>query len=633
MVPVAALVMIGIGGLRLSRLPGLGLAGLGLAGLGLAAALACLPIFATDPAAAQASASDGAEDLRLARVFGEDAAREEQLDPLSALYRGKKADAGALSQLFTDALDRRRLASARQALRELARIDRARLRPEHQISYDVFRRAKQQQYDWLQPDIRVLTAVRPLTHFGGIHVEFPTLMASGGALPYATEGDYRTALALDAAIAPVLDNAVARFRQGMASDVVESKLTVRNMIVQIDSQLATAPAQSPFYSPVLNFPAGVPEPSRLQLREAFGTVIRDSINPAYRRLRNFLADEYLPAAHDAPGLSAMRGGSGLYRRLIERQTTLSLDPEAVHQLGLGEVARIQREMEGVKRELGFRGPLRQFFDVIRSDPGWHPKSRDELASGYTRVARAVDAQIPQFFSRVPRARLQIEPYPAYRERFEAGGSYNQGAPDGSRPGVFYYNTYDLPSRFLSGITTLYLHEGVPGHHFQISLAQENRSLPDFQRFDGNNAFVEGWGLYAETLGYDMGLYKDPRQHWGTLDDEMLRAMRLVVDTGIHAKGWSREQAINYMLANSGMGRTDATAEVERYIANPAQALSYKIGALTIQRLRKKAEAALGGQFDIRAFHEQVLGSGALPLPVLEAKIDRWILRLAQDERN
>ena len=595
-----------------------------LIGLVLAAVLAGLPVASQVHAATPAGAADNAEDLRLDRIFGEDAAREDLLDPLVALYRGKKADASSLSQLFSDALDRRRQASARQALRELARIDRARLRPEGQISYDVFRRAKQQEYDWLQPDIRTLTAVRPLTHFGGLHVEFPTLMANGGALPYATEGDYRTALALDGAFAPVLDNAVARFRQGMASQVVESKLTVRNMIVQIDGILAQPVQQSPFYSPVLNFPASVPEASRAQLRDAFGAVVRDSIQPAYRRLRNFLADEYLPAAREAPGLSAMRGGSGLYRRLIERETTLSLDPEAVHQLGLGEVARIQRDMEGVKHELGYQGPLRQFFDAIRSDPAWHPKTREELAGGYARVARAVDAQIPRFFSRVPRAKLLIEPYPAYRERFEAGGSYNQGSADGTRPGVFYYNTYDLPSRFLSGITTLYLHEGVPGHHFQISLAQENRNLPDFQRLDGNNAFVEGWGPYAETLGYDMGLYKDPKQHWGTLDDEMLRAMRLVVDTGIHAKGWSREQAIDYMLANSGMGRTDATSEVERYIANPAQALSYKIGGLTIQRLRKKAEAALGPRFDIRAFHEQVLGSGALPLPVLEAKIDRWI---------
>ena len=209
-------------------------------------------------------------------------------------------------------------------------------------------------------------------------------------------------------------------------------------------------------------------------------------------------------------------------------------------------------------------------------------------------------------------------------RSEAGGSYQQGAPDGSRPGIFYFNAYDLPSRTTPGEVTLFLHEGAPGHHFQISLAQENTALPAFMRFGGNTAYVEGWALYAETLGYEMGFYKDPYSRMGTLDDEMLRAMRLVVDTGIHAKGWTRDQAIEYMLANSAMGRTDATAEVERYIAIPSQALAYKVGALTIQRLRKQAETELGAKFDIKAFHDQVLSTGALPLPVLEAKIARWI---------
>ena len=250
---------------------------------------------------------------------------------------------------------------------------------------------------------------------------------------------------------------------------------------------------------------------------------------------------------------------------------------------------------------------------------------EALTERYYAVGRAVDAQIPRFFSETPRTGLEIRPYEPFRERFEAGGSYMSGTPDGSRPGIFYFNAYDLPSRTTPGITTLYLHEGAPGHHFQISLAQENEALPNFMRFGGNTAYVEGWALYAETLGYPMGLFADPYQRQGTLDDEMLRAMRLVVDTGIHAKGWSREQAIDYMLANSGMGRTDATAEVERYIAIPGQALAYKVGALTIQRLRKKAEDALGERFDIRAFHQQVLGTGALPLPVLEAKIDHWLM--------
>ncbi len=599
--------------------------GLGLRRLMLAAGLALAPLSAAAPAqVVRAMAVAGNEDAKLARLFADDARREDALDPLAAIYRGRKADAAVFAQLFTDALDRRRLASARESLRALARIDRRQLSPQRQISFDVMLGAKREQAAWLEPDIRMLTAVRPLNHFSGLHVEFPTLIARGGALGYADEADYRTALALDGAFGQVLDNATARMREGLASGVVESQLTTRNMIAQIDALLAQRIEQTPFMSPVQEFPATIPVARQAELRQAFSAVTGERILPAYRRLRTFLAEQYLPAARAAPGLGAMRGGNGIYRRLIERETTLRLEPEDIHQLGLSEVARIKREMEGVRRKLGIAGTLREAFDTIRAQQRFHPRTRSELADGFAATARKVDAEIPHFFARVPKAQLRIEPYPAVREKFEVGASYNQGSADGSRPGVFLYNTYDLPSRFLSGITTLYLHEGIPGHHFQVSLALEDPGLPDFQRFDGNSAFVEGWALYAETLGYEMGLYADPMQHWGNLDDEMLRAMRLVVDTGIHAKGWSREQAIDYMLANSGMGRTDATSEVERYIAIPAQALSYKIGALTIQRLRKKAEAALGAKFDIRAFHEQVLGSGALPLPILEAKIDRWI---------
>jgi uncharacterized protein (DUF885 family) len=591
------------------------------------AALAVLALTASASAraeAAPAAAAAAGEEARLARIFTDDARREDTLDPLDALYRGVKVDPAMLAQVYTDALDRRVLASAEQSLRALGQIDRAQLSPESRISYDVFSRAKHEEMAWLQPDVRALTEVRPFNHFGGLHVEFPSLMSNDGPVRYETERDYRDALALDAAFAKVLDNARARFGEGMASGVVETKLTVSNMIAQLDALIAQPVEQSPFYSPVLHFPAAVPENQRAELQAAYAAMIRETIDPAYRRLRSFLSEEYLPAARDQAGISAMKGGAGLYRLLIERETTLKLDPQQVHRLGLSEVARIQREMEDVRRQMGFKGTLRQFFDYIRTDPKFHPKSAKELEDGFAAIAKAVDAQVPRFFLEVPKTKLVIQPYPEYRAKYEAGGSYNQGAPDGSRPGIFFFNTYDLPSRFLTGMTTLYLHEGIPGHHFQISLAQENTRLPSFQRFDGNNAFVEGWALYAETLGYPMGFYKDPGQHWGTLDDEMLRAMRLVVDTGIHAEGWSRAQAIDYMLANSGMGRTDATAEVERYIAMPAQALSYKIGALTIQRLRAKAENALGPRFDIRAFHEQVLGSGALPLPVLEAKIDGWI---------
>jgi len=584
------------------------------------------PAAAAAASPAQASASDRDEDQRLSLIFEQDARRELEINPLQAVYRGQPADPAAISQIFTAALDRREAASVRQSLAALKRIDRTKLSPERQISYDIFLGDKREELAFLQPDVTALTAVRPMTHFGGLQVEFPSLVATGGALPYTSEADYRAALGIIRTIPKVFDNAIERFREGQASGVVDSRLTITNMIAQIDAILAQPIEESPFTSPIREFPAAVPPAARPQIAEAYRTVVRDAIYPSYRKLRTYLHDEYLPDAREQVGISAMKGGAGLYRRLAQSHTTLPLEPEAVHQLGLTEVARIQREMEGVKAELGYSGSLRSFFDEIRKNPRYHPRTRDDLGNGFAEIAKKVDALIPTYFTKVPRTKLVIEPYPAYREKYEAGGSYNQGSVDGTRPGVFFYNAYDLPSRFLTGMATLYLHEGIPGHHFQISLALENTTLPDFQRFGGNTAFVEGWALYAETLGYPMGLYKDPMQHWGTLDDEMLRAMRLVVDTGLHTKGWSRDQAIEYMLANSGMGRTDATAEVERYIAWPGQALAYKIGALTIQRLRRKAEGALGAKFDIRAFHEQVLGSGALPLPVLEAKIDRWIAR-------
>jgi uncharacterized protein (DUF885 family) len=303
-----------------------------------------------------------------------------------------------------------------------------------------------------------------------------------------------------------------------------------------------------------------------------------------------------------------------------------LEPEEVHQLGLSEVARITTEMDKVRQEVGFTGDLPAFFNHLRDAPQFKEKTREALTKRYQDIGKTVDRLIPRYFSTVPKSKLDIRPYEPFREKFEPGGSYSEGSADGSRPGIFYFNAYDLPSRTTPGISTLYLHEGAPGHHFQISLAQENEALPAFMRFGGNTAYVEGWALYAETLGYEMGLYKDPYQRFGTLSDEMLRAMRLVVDTGIHAKGWSREQAIEYMLNHSNMGRTDVTAEVERYIAIPGQALAYKIGAMTIQRLRKKAEAELGPKFDIREFHAQVLMTGALPLTILERKIDGWIAR-------
>ena len=560
------------------------------------------------------------------RLFALFAAADEamlKLNPIAAISRGDLRYADRLSDALTPEYNAALKANAQSNLAALEAIDRASLNPTDQIAWDVFAYNQRQALKGLTPERLALTEVRPVDHFFGFHTFYPTFSSGKGAAPFKTVKDYENAMSRHREYAKLTDRAIAKFREGMASGVLETRLTIANVISQLDTQIALPAEQSPFWGPITAFPADFSAADKARLTEEYRASLAE-VYAANTRLRDFLKAEYLPLARTTVGLSQMKGGTELYAAMIENSTTLPLTANYLHELGLNEVARIRQGMEQVKEEVGFKGTLAQFFDFIRTDPQFKPKSREALTQGYYEIGRTVDALVPQYFSVVPKTPLEIRPYEPFRERFQAGGSYEAGTPDGSRPGVFYFNAYDLPSRTTPGMTTLYLHEGAPGHHFQISLARENEALPAFMRFGGNTAYAEGWALYAETLGYEMGLFKDPYQRQGTLDDEMLRAMRLVVDTGIHAKGWSREKAIDYMLANSAMGRTDATAEVERYIAIPTQALAYKVGALKIQELRKKAETALGSRFDIRAFHDQVLSTGALPLPVLEAKIDRWI---------
>ena len=581
------------------------------------------PAAASAQPATQSVAAQSEHD-RLFALFADADERNLKLNPISALFRGDMRYADRLGDFLTDEYNEASRADARQNLALLAQIDRAALSPTDRIAYDVFKFDQEQALEFLTPEILALNEVRPVNHFSGFHTFYPTFASGKGAAPFKTVADYDNNLKRHAEYVVLTDRAIAKFREGLDSGVLETRLTIVNVIEQLDTQLAQPVEESPFWGPVTAFPEGFSEADKARLTAEYRDAITNQLYPAHRRLRDFLADEYLPRARDSVGLSQMKGGEALYARLIENTTTLPLSADYLHNLGLSEVARISGEMEKVKAEVGFTGTLQEFFEFLRTDPQFKPESREWLTEEYYRIGQLVDAQVPRFFSLVPEAPLEIKPYEPFREKFQAGGSYQQGTPDGSRPGVFYFNAYDLPSRTTPGMVTLYLHEGAPGHHFQISLAQENEALPAFIRFGGNTAYVEGWALYAETLGYPMGLFDDPYARQGTLDDEMLRAMRLVVDTGLHSKGWTREQAIEYMLANSGMGRTDATAEVERYIAIPSQALAYKVGALKIQELRKKAETALGDRFDIKDFHAQVLGTGALPMPVLERKIDDWI---------
>ena len=582
------------------------------------------PVVAEAPVPAAPALSQKEAHDRLFELFKASDEGNLKRNPIGALSRGDLRYADRLGDFITDDYFAAEKAAGEAELAALRAIPRDALSETDQIAYDVFEFSTREGLRGFAPELMALTVVRPMNHFFGFHTFYPTFASGKGTAPFKTLADYENNLKRHRDFVVYIDRAIERFRQGKASGVVETKLTVRNMVAQLDTQLKQKVDDSAYYGPIKTFPAEIAAADRTRLASEYRTMIGGQIYPVLTRLRDFLRDDYLPAARDGAGLMYMKGGERLYQELIEQTTTLPLKADEIHQLGLSEVARIKNGMEAVKAEVGFKGTLAQFFDHLRTDPKYKEKTRESLTQRYYDIGKTVDAKLPAFFSTIPKSKLEIRPYEPFREKFEAGGSYSSGSPDGVRPGIFYFNAYDLPSRTTPGITTLYLHEGAPGHHFQISLAQENTELPSFMRFGGNTAYVEGWALYAETLGYDMGLFTDPYQRFGTLSDEMLRAMRLVVDTGLHSKGWTREQAIDYMLANSDMGRTDATAEVERYIAIPSQALAYKIGALTIQRLRRKAEAELGAKFDIRAFHAQVLMTGSLPLPILEQKIDRWI---------
>lgn len=578
--------------------------------------------FAQSPTAAVESTIT--EGQKLKALFAADDEAQLKRNPLGAIFRGDMRYADRLGDYISDEYFANERKAAEDNLATLANIDRAKLNATDQIAYDVFKQNQNDALKGLSKEIMDLTVVRPVNHFFGFHTFYPTFASGQGAAPFKTVEDYENNLKRHKDYIVLTDRSIDRFRQGMASGVFETKLTITNVVDQLNTQLAQKTEESPYYGPVLKFPESFSDADKSRLTAEYREMIEKGIYPANARLRDFLRDSYLPLAREQVGLSAMKGGEELYQYLIEQTTTLPMKADEIHKLGLSEVERIKTGMEAVKKEVGFKGTLPEFFEYLRTDPKFKPASREGLTQGYYDIGKKVDAVIGQQFKVIPKAPLEIKPYEEFREKYEAGGSYQNGTPDGKRPGTFYFNAYDLPSRTTPGMTTLYLHEGAPGHHFQIMLAQENEALPAFMRFGGNTAYVEGWGLYAETLGYDMGLFKDPYQRFGTLSDEMLRAMRLVVDTGLHSKGWTRDQAIDYMLANSDMGRTDATAEVERYIAIPSQALAYKIGALTIQRLKKKSQDALGKKFDVREFHNQVLNTGALPLTVLEKKIDDWI---------
>lgn len=597
-----------------------------LAGVALFAAALPLPAIAQVKDAPAAVVAVDTPSANLQRLFLQSDEDNLKRNPLYALFRGDNRYADQFGDFITDEYLAAEKAAAAADLKALEAIDRSKLSADEQISYDVFKWQRLSTLKGFEPEILNVSKLLPIDHFNGLHQFVPDILSGNSVAQFKTVKDYEDNLKRLDGFAVALDRVLGRMKEGVAAGVVQPKLVSERVLDQLNRHVEGGVEKMPLMMPVQKFPEGISAADQARLKAAYTAKIQNEILPRYKALRDYTRDVYLPASrgNEKPGLVSMPGGPALYSYLVSTQTTTNMSPQEIHDLGLREVARIHGEMKKVMKEVGFKGSLQDFFTYIKTDPKFKPESRESLTEGYYAIGKRVDAALPKLFRTVPKTPLEIRPYPPFLEKDMAGGSYQPGTPDAKRPGIFYFNAYDLPSRTTPGMETLYLHEGAPGHHFQIALAYENDKLPSFQRFGGNTAFAEGWGLYAESLGKELGMFTDPYQYYGRLDDEMLRAMRLVVDTGLHYKGWSRQQAIDYMLANSSQGETDVVNEVDRYVAMPGQALAYKVGDLRIQAARKRAEKALGKSFDVRGFHEQVLMTGALPLEVLDAKIDRWI---------
>lgn len=543
-----------------------------------------------------------------------------KLEPIYATFVG----VNDYNDQFGGALTEEYLKSRHQLntryLELVSQIDRSQLSSDLQLSYDMFI------YD------RELALVAetfpehfiPMNQFYSTVISMIQLGSGESAQPFNSVEDYNNWLARLDGFINWLELAQQRMDEGVESKVVLPRVLVERIIPQLEAQLVQEPQQSLFYSPITNLPSSISKEDAATLTADYIKVIGERLLPALEQLKNYFEITYLPKARATDGWWGLPNGRVWYQHLANKHTTTTTSVDEIHQIGLSEVKRILSEMEKVKEQVNFKGDLNAFFATLSSDEEYFFKDKQDLVTGYMDLKEQINVRLPGYFNVMPKADYIVKPVESFREKSAAGASYQSPAVDGSRPGVFYINTYNLNAQPKWGMTTLSLHEAAPGHHFQIAIKQELEGVPQFQKFGGYTAFEEGWALYAEELGIEMGLFTDPYQYFGKLSDEMLRAMRLVVDTGLHAKGWTREQAIQYMKDNSPMAESDIVAEVERYMAIPGQALSYKVGQLKIISLRQKAEAALGERFDLKLFHDQILTTGSLPMAVMEQKIDRWI---------
>lgn len=580
-------------------------------------------ITADSPEQVSATAESDIETLastQLAELVDEYFERYLALNPLRATrigddrYNDRYANnLGSEHRAETTALNNEFLA-------RLLELDAGELEAQDVLTYGTFKLSREME---LEAD-QYPSYLQPISQRASFVTTFVQLGGGANLHPFKTVKDYDDFLGRIDDFLVLLDQAIANMKLGMEQGVVQPRILMEQAQRQLGSQIVSSAEESTFYAPIKNMPEEFGDADSDRLEAAYRQAIENKIIPAYEKLHNFVRDEYMEGARESVGLNALPNGEAWYAYRVRLITTTDLNPGQIHQIGLDEVSRIQGEMQAVMQEVNFEGDLQAFFEYLNTTDQFYYDEPEQLIQGYQGLSDHITSLTPKLFNVFPKAGFEVRRVEAFRERSAGGASYTAGTPDGLRPGVFYANTYNIKARPIWTMESLFLHEAIPGHHFQRSLQQEVEDMPRFRRFGGYSVYSEGWGLYAESLGKELGVYADPYQYFGMLNGELWRAIRLVSDTGLHAKSWNRQDALDYMYANSAVSEARALSEVDRHIATPGAVLAYKIGQLKIQELRTRAEESLGNNFDIRAFHTAVLIDGPLPLNLLDAKINRWI---------
>ncbi len=540
--------------------------------------------------------------------------------PISATYNGRNEFNDQFTPVISEENRAKKAAFYKKYQQRLNFIDKAQLTGQSLLSFEILERDLALKLEGMQfPDYLL-----PINQMAGAHNTFAGFGSGQSAQPFNTVEDYTAFISRSEGFVKWLASVERSMAQGIKLGITLPKPLAEKLQPQFAAHVVKNAEDSLFWGPIKKLPESFSAQQKQKITAQYRQLIMQHLVPAYKSMSDFLANQYIPNSRESVGYSDLPNGKAWYEYQIKKNTTLSLSADEIHDIGLSEVSRILSEMKKVKETVGFKGELSEFFDHLRDSDEFYYDTPEELIAAYENVKKKIDARLPLLFNIAPKAPYVVKAVEAYRAQSAAGASYASPAPDGSRPGIFYINAYNLKAQPKFLLETLSIHEAAPGHHFQIALQQEIEGLPDFRKFGGYTVFAEGWALYAESLGKELGLFTDPYMWYGRLSDEQLRAMRLVLDTGFHAKGWTRQQGIDYMLANSSMAKSDVIAEVERYIAWPGQALSYKLGQFKIQELRDFSKKELGDKFDIKAFHTQILIDGALPMPILEEKIKRWV---------